>query len=177
MDTFKKSNQYIDDDVMIQFNSLMAKFILLEKRQVFRSGDDCYTSNDLHLIDTIGRFPHANVTEIANHQGVTKGAISQKLNRFEKAGLICRYKDSDNSKEVLIELTDSGWEMFHAHMVYHQTVNRNIFDSLTQMTPENLIFLKNLLHIFNEHLNHFLEMGEIDINTVLNLIPFDKNKF
>ncbi|SKC54162.1 MarR family winged helix-turn-helix transcriptional regulator [Maledivibacter halophilus] len=143
--------------ILLKFNRLLTKIVAMDKKLTFNVGGFDIRSTDIHLIDTIGRFPNANVTEIAKHLGVTKGAVSQKLTVLEKKGFLRRYKDSTNAKEVIVDLTDLGWEAFRFHENHHQQVDGEIFKFLAASSQENIDFLEELMDIFDHMMNRYLD--------------------
>jgi DNA-binding MarR family transcriptional regulator len=74
---------------------------------------------EIHTVQAIGRHPGINVTNLAKHTGVTKGAVSQHLKRLVRKGLVRRTHAPGNAKEVLVELTNLGWIGFYNHEKFH----------------------------------------------------------
>ena len=75
--------------------------------------------NEIHTVQAIGRHSRINVTNLAKHKGVTKGAISQTIKRLIRKGLVRRTHAPGNAKEVLLELTNLGWIGFRNHEKFH----------------------------------------------------------
>jgi len=76
-------------------------------------------TKEIHTIQAIGRHPGINVTKLADNAGVTKGAVSQTINRLLKKGLVRKTHAPGNDKEVVLELTDLGRIGFHNHEKFH----------------------------------------------------------
>jgi DNA-binding MarR family transcriptional regulator len=57
----------------------------------------------------IDDYPDKNITKLAEHQGVIKGAISQLIRKLEAKGIFVR-KELITRKNVCLELTDKGKE-------------------------------------------------------------------
>lgn len=74
---------------------------------------------EIHTIRAIGKNPRINVTALAEHINVTKGAVSQTISKLTRKGLVSKTHARHNAKEVLLELTDLGWKGFHAHERFH----------------------------------------------------------
>jgi DNA-binding MarR family transcriptional regulator len=74
---------------------------------------------EIHTIRAIGENPRINVTKLAEHMGVTKGAVSQTINKLARKKLVIKTHAHDNAKEILLELTDLGWTGFHNHEQFH----------------------------------------------------------
>ena len=76
-------------------------------------------TKEIHTIQAIGRHSGINVTKLAEHTGVTKGAVSQTTNKLVKKGLVRKTHALGNDKEVVPELTDLGWTGFQNHEKFH----------------------------------------------------------
>ena len=84
----------------------------------FGTGVPLYRA-EIHTIRAIGGVPTVNVTKLAEHMEVTKGAVSQTVNKLVRKGLVRKTRAPGNAKEVLLELTDLGWTGFHNHERFH----------------------------------------------------------
>lgn len=76
-------------------------------------------TREIHTVRAIGQYSGINVTKLAEHTGVTKGAVSQTLKKLIRKGLVRRTRAPGNAKEVVLELTDLGWIGFHNHEKFH----------------------------------------------------------
>jgi len=76
-------------------------------------------TKEIHTIQAIGRYSGINVTKLAEQTGVTKGAVSQTLNKLVRKGLVRKTHLPGNNKEVILELTDLGWIGFRNHDKFH----------------------------------------------------------
>ncbi len=76
-------------------------------------------TKEIHTVQAIGKNSGINVTKLAEHTGVTKGAVSQTLKRLIRKGLVRKTHAPGNDKEVVLELTDLGWIGFHNHEKFH----------------------------------------------------------
>ena len=76
-------------------------------------------TKEIHTVQAIGRHPGINVTKLAENAGVTKGAVSQTINRLVRKGLVRKTHAPGNDKEVILELTDLGQIGFQNHEKFH----------------------------------------------------------
>ena len=76
-------------------------------------------TREIHTVQAIGHHAGINVTKLAEHTGVTKGAVSQTLKKLIRKGLVRKTHAPGNDKEVVLELTDLGWVGFHNHEKFH----------------------------------------------------------
>jgi len=84
----------------------------------FGTGVPLYKT-EIHTIRAIGENPRINVTKLAEHMGVTKGAVSQTINKLARKNIVRKTHSHANAKEILLELTDLGWTGFHNHEQFH----------------------------------------------------------
>jgi DNA-binding MarR family transcriptional regulator len=82
-------------------------------------------TKEIHTVQAIGRHSGINVTKLAEYTGVTKGAVSQTINKLVRKGLVKKTHPPGNDKEVVLELTDLGQLGFQNHEKFHMdTLNR-----------------------------------------------------
>ena len=74
---------------------------------------------EIHTIQAIGRNSGINVTTLAEHMGVTKGAVSQSIKKLSEKGLVRKTHPPGNAKKVILELTELGCIGFHNHEKFH----------------------------------------------------------
>ena len=113
-------------DIKTEFEQILQKFdevvTLMESLHTpslsFGTGVLMYR-REIHTIQSIGKNPGINVTNLAEQMGVTKGAASQIIKKLIKKGLVRRTHTPGNVKEVVPELTELGWTGFHNHEKAH----------------------------------------------------------
>ena len=76
-------------------------------------------TKEIHTVQAIGRNPGINITKLAEQTGVTKGAVSQTINKLVRKGLVRKSHPPGNDKEVILSLTDLGWTGFNNHEKFH----------------------------------------------------------
>jgi len=76
-------------------------------------------TKEIHTIQAIGQHSGINVTKLAEHTGVTKGAVSQNINKLVRKGLVRKTYAPGNDKEVILELTNLGRIGFQNHVKFH----------------------------------------------------------
>jgi DNA-binding MarR family transcriptional regulator len=90
----------------------IAKLLEDERRRTdARIGLDASTRDLLSTLRRSGPPYRLSPGEIAREGLVSAGAISQRLARAERRGLIRRGKGGDDGRTVLVELTDAGHEL------------------------------------------------------------------
>ena len=86
-----------------------------QKRVITYDKTKLYPS-EIHLLMSIHAGQDTNVTKIADHIGLTKGAISQTLTRLKKKGIIKKNSDTRRKKEVHVTFTEKG-EKLMQHII------------------------------------------------------------
>jgi DNA-binding MarR family transcriptional regulator len=72
---------------------------------------------------------------------VTSGAMTARLDRLEKAGLIARAPHPEDRRGVLVQLTDKGRELIDEAVTAHVENEHRILAGLTIAEQETLIKL------------------------------------
>ena len=151
---------YTMSEVIIKYEQLMdildkvfTKVELLHAPfRDFGTGVPMYRK-EIHTLQAIGQHPKINITALAEHMGVTKGAVSQMVSKLVKKEMIRKIYAEDNKKEVILELTNLGRIGFHNHEKFHM----DIFNIVREYYGEQL---KTKLEIFKtvmSDLNAILE--------------------
>jgi len=138
------------------FNRIINKFTSIEKKpRDFGTGDLLYPS-EIHNIEIIGRNPGINVTNLAKKLGVTKGAVSQTVNKLERKNLVEKFRNSDNEKEVMLKLQKKGEIAFNGHEAFHAKFYSEIMDEVDDMAPEQIQFFQSILAKIDKYVTTYM---------------------
>jgi DNA-binding MarR family transcriptional regulator len=117
---------------------------------------------EIHTIRCIGNNPHINSTDLSGYMGVTKGAISQTLNKLLKKGLLRKTRLPSDARESALELTDLGWKAFYAHERFHTQIYEAVRQYFGESFPTKLdnfsISMMDLNEILTQYV-HKIEPG------------------
>ncbi|MCR1897635.1 MarR family transcriptional regulator [Irregularibacter muris] len=116
-----------------------------------------YGYSEIHCIDAIGVLDTPNVTNIANHLKMTRGAISKITKKQIMAGLIESYSLEDNKKEIYFKLTRDGQKLFDEHKQRHEIWRKRDSAFLNQYPENKLAEICTFLEEFNEYLGEQIE--------------------
>jgi DNA-binding MarR family transcriptional regulator len=144
----KTSKEIID-----LFIKMVNKYNALEKIPSKHGTRHNLYHSERHMLDMIGDNTGMNVTEFAAAVEVTKGAISQLVTKLEKKGVVRRYKKSTNDKEVFLELTKSGQEVYQQHKEINKQTIKPLFEELSKHSDEKVEFLLYMFKWFNGFLD------------------------
>ena len=88
---------------------------------------------EVQLLDTIARYPSDNVSALSERLGITKGAITQMVEKLRQKELIETIKREDNKKEKYFCLTDKGRISIRGHQQLHQQANTSLCDFVSTL--------------------------------------------
>lgn len=138
------------------FHRLMAKLMKIESRPRTYGTSFLLYPSEIHTIDAIGNNPGINVTDLAAHQGVTKGAVSQIISRLNQKNLIIKMKDVQRNRGVFLKLSQEGEKAFFEHRHFHETIHTPLFELISKATPENIAFTLGLFEALESYCNRIL---------------------
>ena len=116
-----------------------------------------YSYSETHCIDYIGKTELPNVTKIAEHMQMTRGAISKMTKKLLAKGLIDKYTLESNKKEVYFRLTKSGVELYKEHEKRHRLWEQRDSKFLERYSSEEIEIITKFMREFNIYLE-----GEIE---------------
>lgn len=118
---------------------------------------DEYGYSETHCIDYIGRLELPNVTKVAEHMQMTRGAISKMTKKLLAKGLIEKYTLETNKKEVYFRLTRLGTILFEEHEKRHRQWENRDMQFLSRYSTEETDMLLKFMKEFNEYLEEQIE--------------------
>ncbi|MDD1728555.1 MAG: MarR family transcriptional regulator [Methanospirillum sp.] len=129
---------------------IIHRAVLIENIPVDLGLGDTISASEIHLIDTAGRFPGENLSSLAIRLGVTKGAVSQMVQKLEKKGYVNRIQEEGNRKNICLELTVKGNEAFLWHKTLHNRLSLELSLKTSRFSPEDLVAVTQILSIYEE---------------------------
>ena len=127
------------------FHRVLNKMNKLEKKPRHYGTDHLLYGSEIHTIEAIGHNPGISVTELADFQGVTKGAVSQLIQKLEKKNLIIRMKNMNSDKQVFLKLSDIGNIAFTVHDDFHAKIFPELVGALKQADKQTLDSMEVML--------------------------------
>ena len=97
-----------------------------------------FYQSELHTLAAICRHDRINASELAQIMGVTKGAITQVINKLTQKGLIEKFNLPGNKKEIHFRVTEAGLYVNESHSQYHQTMHAPVASYLCGLDEEKL---------------------------------------
>lgn len=107
---------------------------------------------ETQFIQAVGRNPGINVTGLASTIGVTKGAISQMTQKLVEKGLVKKDKNSENNKEVLLILTETGKEVFQQSENAYYELFSKMGKQIDNLTVDQVNIVMESFNITEEYI-------------------------
>ena len=126
------------------FHRIMNKMKRIEQKPRRFGTDFLLYPSEIHTIEAIGRNAGINVTALAALQGVTKGAVSQIVQKLVKKGMVVRMKDEMSDREVLLKLSDTGKIAYQAHADFHSQIDPELVAIIAQADDANIEFVETI---------------------------------
>lgn len=101
--------------------------------------DHLLRHDQVHLINYIGHNPDCNLRYLADTIGLGLPTVSLQVKKLEKMGLILKRRSDASLRELELNLTEAGWQIFH----YHQELDGR-FVTLTTAVMEKRYSLEEL---------------------------------
>ena len=116
-----------------------------------------YGYSETHCIDFIGKLELPNVTKIAEHMQMTRGAISKMTKKLLSKGLIEKYTLESNKKEIYVRLTEQGMLLYKEHEKRHKLWEKRDAKFLSRYSKEEILIITKFMKEFNEYLEDQIE--------------------
>lgn len=100
---------------------------------------------EIHTLMMIGTHEKVHVSELARFLGVTRGAVSQMIDKLNKKGLIDKKTDPENATRVLLSLTNKGKVAYFAHQQFHEETDAPLFEYIDGLSNERYAFAQDFL--------------------------------
>ena len=144
-------------DLSLQLLRIMNKMKIYEqKAHDWGTGEILYSS-EVNMIKTIAKYPDRNVTELAQMLGITKGAISQSINKLAKRGYLKKFRYEDNKKEVFLKLSEKGQIVFDNCEEHFQKELREFMNVFRGADREKIDFMMKVLNKLENIVDKMIE--------------------
>ncbi|MEV6028578.1 MarR family transcriptional regulator [Streptomyces sp. NPDC052036] len=80
----------------------------------------------------LGREGPHRLTDLARAEGVSQPNMTQLVTRLERAGLVRRSADSTDGRGVLVEITDTGLDVFRQRRTERARALQELIEELTE---------------------------------------------
>ena len=143
--------------LMVHFQRITKKFNELEKMSIdVGDGEKLYPS-EFHVIVAVGSGYENTVTGLSKRLEITKGAVSQVVNKLHEKGFLNKERNKDYGKEIILSLTEKGQNAFKVRDDFHQKMEKEFINHLEMFTPEQIESLLQVLPKIEEYIDTFLK--------------------
>lgn len=112
---------------------------------------------EIHMLEAINCRNGVGVTELAEEFGVTKGAISQLINKLVKKKLVVKEPASDHKSRVVIRTTPKGKTACQNHREFHREHNKMFTHYLEQLDDKSFNTVVELTNQLNLWMDNYLK--------------------
>jgi DNA-binding MarR family transcriptional regulator len=135
--------------------NLLAKY--MEKQEILSKLTEDeklhgYNYSEIHTITAIGDLDEPNVTKIAEHMNVTRGAISKITKKLLAQDLIESYQHEDNRQKIFFRLTPSGQFLYDEHEKRHRLWLERDDAFIAQFDAETVKQVERFMTAYNDYL-------------------------
>lgn len=116
--------------------------VIGRKPKDYGTGDLLYFT-ELHTITMVARNNEVNMTQLADIMGVTRGAVSQTINKLVHKGLIVKTNNT-NRKEVNLKISEKGITVVKAQESFQKEIFTFAEDLYQKARPEDRETVKRL---------------------------------
>lgn len=134
---------------------IINKYNAKTKKPKYYGTEHLLYSSEIHMIEIIGKHHRLTSTEIANLQGITKGAVSQTTSKLFKKGIIQKAVSPQGNNEILIGLTEMGKTAFEYHLNFHNDMIRQVSALLCDLPQESIDIMKKIVYVVDNTLDTY----------------------
>lgn len=117
---------------------LFRSILTIEEQAICTGEYRNMTTNDMHVIEAIGRETPRNMTAVARALDVTTGTLTISMNNLVKKGYVQRVRSEEDRRVVLVSLTEKGRAAFDHHKRFHDEMIAGVVEGLNGEEQEVL---------------------------------------
>lgn len=140
------------DEIIFIFLQLVQKVMDIDKTSMNYGLDKPLHNAEIHTLVAIKENEGINITGLAKILGITKGAVSQIVNRLEKKGTVKKDQDPMNKSRLILRLTEDGEVAYKYHEKNHEIYLdplKNTLDNMDEVSKQTIYnFLKETTQYF-----------------------------
>ncbi len=137
------------------FLRVMTKLSEIDKKTRYYGTEQPLYEAEIHMIKSIKENEGIHVTGLADMLGVTKGAVSQIIQKLERKDMIVKDTDPRNLSRLVLRLTLKGETAYQHHEELHREFDTFFNSALENATEENRAFLYSFLNQLEKKIDDF----------------------
>lgn len=123
----------------------------LEEKAIITEDFKDISTNDMHIIEAIGKGECNNMSAIAKKLKITVGSLTTSMNSLVNKKYAVRERSEEDRRVVYIRLTEKGELAFRCHQHFHEQMveaalrelNEQEREVLQQTLEKLAVFLRN----------------------------------
>lgn len=132
---------------------IMHKYAQYEKIPQQYCEDIVLTQPEIHTVAIIGDKEGIGITELAKMRGITKGAVSQMVDKLVEKGLVEKRENPHSKAAISLYLTPNGQRARAEHRKMHETMGKRFAAILEKIPEDTWESMKCFLEAFEEELD------------------------
>lgn len=116
--------------------------------------DHLLRHDQVHMIKHIGQNQDCNLRYLADTIGLGLPTVSLQVKKLEKMGLVIKRRSDTSLRELELNLTDAGWQVFH----YHKDLDGRFVETTTDAMEKR--YSSDELEIIHDFVVHILMSEE-----------------
>ena len=113
------------------------------------------SAREIHTLEAIVNHPSLNATELTEMLGFQKGTFSKVASRLEQWGLIQRYQNEKNRKEIFFRCTELGERAYQGHYRFHEHTSSAAYQRFQHYTKEEQAVILRFLSDYIQYLKDY----------------------
>ncbi|MFY9637396.1 MAG: MarR family winged helix-turn-helix transcriptional regulator [Methanobacterium sp.] len=143
--------------IMSIFVRINKKFNELESMSInIGNGENLFPS-ELHVLDAVGNNYANTVTNLSKKFGITKGGVSQVVNKLFDKGFLYKERKSDSGKEIELYPTEKGWKAFKIMDDLHKQMEDQFFINIGAVESEKIDSFIEVMEKIEKFIDTFLK--------------------
>ncbi len=132
---------------------IIHKYNQFEKKPQVYCRDIILTQPEIHTIAIVGDNEGINITQLAKIRGITKGAVSQMVNKLVDKGLLEKRISPDSDAALCLYLTRKGKVARDGHRQMHENMGEMYKAMLDQIPKSTLDEMRKFLEALDKALD------------------------
>ncbi len=146
-------------EIFMRLIRISKKFNDIENFTISLGNDEKLYPSEIHVIAAVGSGQATQVTVLSHKFGITKGAVSQVVNKLSNKGYLQKVS---HGKEIILSLTPKGQMAFDIQDKLHRQIETDFVQYLGGLSPEEIESFLEIMGKIEEYIDSFL--NEKDVN-------------
>ncbi|MDW6004927.1 MarR family winged helix-turn-helix transcriptional regulator [Vibrio mangrovi] len=116
---------------LIELNNLLTEFYdKMSSWELSVVKETGYSLAQIHTLEVLGSHGAMKMKDLANRLGITTGTLTVQIDKLVRLGLVARHFYEEDRRSILVDLTDSGIQIFRQHNQLHLSLTEELTKNL-----------------------------------------------